>query len=135
MFFSDAQFENCIMKTRTFKKSERLSKKKLVKELFDKGSSFYLYPFKVIHHVSEEQIEAHQVLISASKRNFKKAVDRNKIKRRVRESYRLNKTSLSIQQNLLIAYIYTSKEILPYDKIQKKLVLCIERLNKHYEEK
>ena len=123
------------MALKTFKKSERLHKKKQIKELFDKGSSFYLYPFKVLHLANPEQLDYHQILITVSKRNFKKAVDRNLLKRRIREAYRLNKHNIHTNQNLLIAYIYTSKEILTFAEIQKKLILAIERLNKYYKEK
>ena len=76
----------------TFKKSERLSQKKSIQELFDKGSSFYLYPFKVFFIPSEAP--DHQILISVPKNIFKRAVDRNTIKRRIREGYRLNKSKL-----------------------------------------
>lgn len=123
------------MALKTFKKSERLHKKKQIKELFDRGSSFYLYPFKVIHLISSEESDHPQILISVSKRNFKKAVDRNLLKRRIREAYRLNKDQINAGQNLLIAYIYTAKEILTFTEIQRKLIASIERLNKSYQEK
>ncbi|MBT1706050.1 ribonuclease P protein component [Chryseosolibacter indicus] len=113
-----------------FRKEERLNKEKLIKELFEKGSSFYLFPFKVIIKVNPDQnTTVHQVLISVSKRNFKKAVDRNKIKRRIRESYRLNKTLLPDSPKLLIAYIYNAKEILTFAQIQERLVKTFNRFD------
>ena len=115
----------------TFPKSERLHSKKLIQELFDKGSSFYLYPFKVIYLRSND-VPNTQMLVSVSKRKFKSAVTRNLIKRRVKEAYRLNKTSLFDQNdktgNLLIAYIYTGKEVSNYQLIEKKLKKSITRL-------
>src|SRR5580698_8922914 len=83
-------------KTYTFTKEERLCNKKLIHELFHKGSSFLCYPFKVSWlAVAEPQQFPAQVLLSVSKKRFKHAVDRNLLKRRIREAYRLGK-----QQNL-----------------------------------
>jgi ribonuclease P protein component len=114
-----------------FHKTERLNNKKLIKELFDKGSSFFLYPFKVFYKPAPPNSRT-QVLFSIPKRNFKKAVDRNKIKRRLRESYRRNKTILYDKDkndvSFLIAYIYISKEILSYKEIEDKLKSSLMRL-------
>ena len=113
----------------TFKKSERLSSKKLIKELFDRGSSFYIYPFKIYWLPQVTLNEPNQLLFSVPKRNFKKAVDRNLIKRRIREAYRLNKQSLGINNSLLIAYIYTAKSKLSYSEIEDKLKQTLKRLH------
>lgn len=118
--------------TYNFPKEERLYKKKLIQELFENGSSFYLYPFKVIW-LSSEESENNQVLFSVSKRNFKRAVDRNAIKRKLREAYRLNKHQNQLsshQPSLLIGYIYTGKEILDFRVIESKLKKSIARLHK-----
>jgi len=114
----------------TFRKEERLSKDKSIQELFDKGSSFYLFPFKVFFMPNpEKDISFHQVVISVSKRNFKRAVDRNLIKRRIREAYRLNKELIPVQNKLLIAYIYSVKDILPSVQIQERLVKTFKKLD------
>ncbi|WP_317039302.1 ribonuclease P protein component [Roseivirga sp. 4D4] len=117
----------------TFPKSERLHSKKLIKELFEKGSSFYLYPYKVIY-LPQDDIESNQVLISVSKKKFKKAVTRNLIKRKIKEAYRLNKHLLTDESQalpkLLIGYIYTGKDILPYQTIEGKLKKSLLRLKK-----
>jgi ribonuclease P protein component len=110
----------------TFKKAERLSQKKLIQELFDKGSSFYLYPFKVFFLPNGKS--AHQILTSVPKNIFKRAVDRNRIKRRIREGYRLNKTKLVSDKFFAIAYIYTAKELLPSAKVHQKIVLSFDKL-------
>jgi ribonuclease P protein component len=114
----------------TFRKEERLSKKKLIQELFEKGSSFYFFPFKVFHMPNpDREYDVHQVVISVSKRNFKRAADRNLIKRRIREGYRLNKTLLPGQNKLLIAYIYSVKEVLPSVQIHDRLVKTFKRFD------
>ncbi|MBS1557061.1 MAG: ribonuclease P protein component [Bacteroidetes bacterium] len=110
----------------TFKKEERLSSKKQIEELFAKGSYFYLFPFKVVYLPANTT--ATQVLISVSARTFKKAVDRNLIKRRIRESYRLQKHELGHEKNWLIAYIYTPKKILESKIIHQKMLLALEKL-------
>jgi len=117
---------------RSFTKAERLSKEKIIKELFEKGSSFYSYPFKVVHipNVDGSTEAQNQVLISVSSRLFKRAVDRNKIKRRIRESYRTQKETLqSRTEKGVFSFIYTAKEILPYAEIKAKLLLVLMKLN------
>jgi ribonuclease P protein component len=116
------------MKQFTFRKEEKLNKEIWIQELFEKGSSFHLYPFKVIYLPHPDtQYPITQVLISVSKRLFKRAVDRNLIKRRIREAYRLNKHHLPATRQWLIAYIYIAKEILPSSTIHAKLPLAFER--------
>ena len=114
----------------TFRKEERLHKEKLIKELFEKGSSFYLYPFKVlVLRNPDDAFSVHQVMISVSRKNYRKATDRNLIKRRIRESYRLNKNLLPITPKFLIAYIYTAKEILTFAQIQERLIKTLNRFD------
>lgn len=112
---------------KTFNKAEKLSKKKLIEELFQKGSYFYSHPFKVIY-LKKSDVPVTQILISVPKRNFKLAVARNKLKRRIRESYRLNKDKLYSSEAYLIGYIYTSKELLNYNIIEKGVIKSIEKL-------
>ncbi|HTE29523.1 MAG TPA: ribonuclease P protein component [Chryseolinea sp.] len=116
------------MRKFTFRKEEKLTSEKLIQELFAKGSSFYLFPFKVFYMSNPDQDRAsHQVLVTVSKKNFSRAVDRNLIKRRIREAYRLNKASLGMQSKLVIAYIYSVKEILPSSQMQERLVKTFKR--------
>lgn len=104
-------------------KNERLHSQKLIKELFDKGSSFFLYPFKVyVLEVDQEVSGTHQALFSVSKKKIKKAVHRNLVKRRMREAYRLNKSLLeNLQGNKkMIALVYVSSDIATFQTIQLK---------------
>lgn len=121
------------MKAHTFGKAERLYSKKIIQELFTKGSSFYLHPFKVILLKNTDQSASfHQVLVSVSKRNFKKAVDRNTIKRRMKEGYRLQKGVLQNQTKLVIAFLYMAKEILPSTEIHKSILASFKKINQRH---
>ncbi len=117
----------------TLKKHEILRSKKKLKELFEDGSSFFLYPFKV-YYLSHEEQETNRVVFPVSKKYFKKAVDRNLVRRRVREAYRLNKSMIGRTQNesfpISIALIYISKFKLPFQEIEHKLKQVFIRLNK-----
>ncbi len=118
----------------TFGKEERLYSKKQISRLFAEGNSFYKYPFKVIClRETSDKPELPKILISVSKRNFKKAVERNKIKRLIREAYRKNKkilidSKLTERNLMLLALIYTGKTILSYAGLERKIILILQRL-------
>jgi ribonuclease P protein component len=118
----------------TFKKEERLSEKKIIKELFEKGFSFYLSPFKVVwRNTPVEGRYPAKVMITVSSRNFRNAVDRNRIRRIVREVYRKNKQILyeSITESsmrLAFVLIYTGKNIIQYSEAEAKIILILQRL-------
>ncbi|WP_421875151.1 ribonuclease P protein component [Marinoscillum sp.] len=113
-----------------FPKREKLVSKKNIEELFKNGSSFYLRPLLVKYHSAKDQT-SHQLLFSVSKRNFKRAVDRNLIKRRMREAYRLNRHLLITPEGSFyhIAFVYVDKSIVPYDQIEVKLKKLLKRLS------
>ena len=115
-----------------FPKQERLSSRKQIEELFKKGESFTLYPIKTVYLKKPQAANnSHQVLVTVPKRNFKKAVERNKLKRRIKEAYRLNKQQLDSQSRefyLVIGYIYVGRKIADYQLIADKLKQSLERL-------
>ena len=122
----------------TFTKDERLRKKILISKLFQEGSSFFVYPIRASWLPSTVPGNYPvQVLISVPKQLIRKAVNRNKIKRRMREAYRKNKFIMYefLEQNqgtLILALTYTSKEILPYNLLQEKIIVLLQRLRIEY---
>lgn len=120
----------------TLKKRERLHGFKLIEHLFKEGNTFLIYPFKVVWKESSEDTDfPYKFGVSVSKRNFKKAVDRNLLKRRTREAYRKNKSVLykenqSDEKGINFMVIYISKEILPSNIIESKIILILRRLSR-----
>lgn len=118
----------------TFTKIERLNSKKHIDQLFTEGKTFFSYPFKVFYLFQESEKEFPvQLLISVTKKNFKKAVDRNKLKRLVREGYRSNKLLLydylnEHNKSTLLGLIYVGETILSPKEIEQKLILILQRL-------
>jgi ribonuclease P protein component len=114
--------------------------KKLIDELFTKGSTFFVYPFKVFSlKLSSTASYPAQLFISVPKRNIKKATDRNKIKRLIREAYRLNKTIIAdhpkrIDHQIVFGLIYTQRTILTFREIERKIILILQRLNEQDEQ-
>jgi ribonuclease P protein component len=118
----------------TFTKEERLCNKKLIDGLFHNGSSFLCYPYKVSWLLNPDQQVLAQVLFSVSKRRFKNAVDRNLIKRRTREAYRLNKQEqlyavlAATDKKIVFSLGYIGKGIEPYELVEKKMRKLLSQL-------
>jgi ribonuclease P protein component len=118
----------------SFRKDEILRKKKLIDRLFAEGTSFFIYPYKIFWLATP--LETHfpaQILISVGKRAFKHAVERNRIKRQIREVYRLNKHQLyehlnKRQQQCVLAIIYTPNVQIPTQDLDIKIKAVIKRL-------
>ncbi len=121
----------------TFGKDEKLCSRTTIERLFKKGSteviSFYLFPFRVLCIVEPDAGPMRpQVLFSVSKRSFKRAVDRNLLRRRSRETYRHQKHLLTQlpdgSRPSYIAFLYLAKEIENYSVIQKGMTRCIQKM-------
>lgn len=122
----------------SFKKEERLCNIQLIEKLYHNGSSFLVYPFRIIWLSSETNSEFPvQVLISVPKKKFKRAVDRNLLKRRIREIYRLHKSEDLFpflnerSEKIVLAINYIGNEIAEYASMEKKFNAAMLRLKKN----
>ena len=118
----------------TLSKAERLSRKRDIDLLFAEGQSFIAYPLRVVYTVIEEQRSVPaSILISVSKKKFKRAVKRNAVKRQIRESYRIRKQALfeplqTTGRYLAIAFIFLEKELASNETMEKAMEKAIRLL-------
>ena len=118
-----------------FPKSERLNSKIKIDRLFTDGKAFLVYPLRTVYFISSENPSELEVLISVPKKKFKKAVHRNRIKRLIREAYRLNKNELCnvvISGNLQmqVAFVYVADKELNFHELIDKMKQILDQLKK-----
>ena len=141
-------FRKKAIKKYTLHKGERLKKRKVIEHLFKGGTSFNVYPFRIYYHLNKDVNAANELTdkgegtkepllqfgVGVSKKYFKKAVDRNRIKRLTREVYRLQKLPL---QEILVAkkkihlqvfFIFTGKEMPNFEIVKQKVYTALQRL-------
>lgn len=117
-----------------FNRTERLKSRKSIESLFASGKSVKSFPITMVYRLDADASEPYvKAAFTVSKRFFKRAVDRNRIKRLMRESYRLNKAALTAVHGktaagLNIIFIYSGKEMPEFTDIQGKIIHCLERL-------
>ena len=119
------------------RKSERLSSKRKISRLFSEGKSINIFPLRILYIIEDQQEKAPplQFAFSIPKRNFRKAVHRNKLKRKIKEAYRLNKhqlkEELEVKQNSIFGIIiYLDKSFHDYQVIEKSVNKGILKLKK-----
>ena len=118
----------------SYGKKEKLKSRKRIDQLFTGGRSFSVFPLKVFYRFAEGTTTATlQAGVGVSVRNFRKAVDRNRIKRLLREAYRLNKPPLFTaisekQQNAALFFLYLGKELPELPLLNEKMRAALDRL-------
>ena len=130
--------ERSINNLYTLRKSERICSKIAIDNLFKGGHSRSLsaFPIRVVYLVSDTpQQEQCQIMVSVPKKCFKRAVKRNRVKRQIREAYRLNKAIVTEQMKkheskyLAMAFIWLDAELHDTDEIKSKMINLLGRIS------
>jgi ribonuclease P protein component len=151
----------------TFKKEERLKSEKIITQLFRNGKSFACYPLRLVYAemptdipplsiagvfddletenvIETATVSSIQFALSVPKKAFKRAVDRNVLRRRIREAYRLNKIELyrflenkyfNEDKRFAFMVLYTAKEEMPYGEIEKGIKKMIRKFKEELSRK
>ncbi|MGZ3950541.1 MAG: ribonuclease P protein component [Flavisolibacter sp.] len=118
-----------------FGRKEKLKSRKQIENLFLTGKSFSMFPLRVTYKFMPSETSTIQVGVTAGKKYFKRAVDRNRLKRLIREAYRLQKADLAEvlkqkQQSAAVFFMYTGKTLSDFPLIKETTNKCLERLQK-----
>ena len=133
-----------VRKQFTLGKNERLKSRKQIEQLFDEGKSFVLNPFRVYYLVNSQlsmgnKQSSLQFGAGVSAKIFKRAVDRNRIKRLTREAWRLQKNELNekvreTRKQLNVFFIYTGKELPDFKIVKDKVAVALKKLSDKIDE-
>ncbi len=121
-------------KPNSFPKAEHLCGEKRIARLYTQGEAFMAFPFRVVFRIEQKKdLMPASVMVSVPKKRFKRAVKRNRIKRLLREAYRLNKHALidlldEKQLQIHVAFNYVSDEELDFVTVEKKMKIALQKL-------
>ena len=121
----------------TYPKKEKLKSKTRITQLFAKGETLTVFPIKLIYLRVDKQDALIQAGVAVPKKNFKSAVSRNHLKRLLRESYRLYKAVVfnNTEDKFTFLFLYLGKEALPFEVVQRKMVLLLKKFNATIQER
>jgi ribonuclease P protein component len=127
-----------VPKLYTLNKNERLKSRKQIEQLFKEGKKISIFPLHIYYQftglTTSDSRLATQIGVGVSAKNFKKAVDRNRIKRLIRESYRLqkpnfNNTIRASNQQLNVFIVYTGKELPDYKLVYDRVAIALQKIS------
>lgn len=126
------------IQSKQFQKFERLSAKRSVAFLFEQGKPFTLPALKIVWRISDEPQFPVVVLFSVPKKNFPLSPHRNRVKRVMREAYRLNKSSLILtalakEKNLQIGFVYLGKTLPQHAYLEQKIISALKKIQDELE--
>ncbi len=126
------------IQSRQFQKFERLSAKRSIAFLFEQGQSFVMPPIKIVWKITQEPQFPVTVLFSVPKKNFPVSPDRSRIKRLMREAYRLHKSGfigVVAEKNiyLQVAFIFIGKQLPEYTSVEEKIISALKKLHHELE--
>ena len=112
----------------TFHKKERICGKTGISKLLAGGKHGNIPGFRYCY-MTDNGLEINRIMVSVPKKLFKRAVKRNLLKRRIRESWRLQKHSMNVS-GVDILFTYSTKDVLEFQEIQSSVAKIIEKVNK-----
>ncbi|TXK72595.1 ribonuclease P protein component [Mesonia sp. HuA40] len=116
---------------KTLGKDQRLKSKTAIKALFENGETQKKFPLRMVYKPAfKKDQEAPKIMVSVPKRNFKLAVDRNRIKRQIREAYRLQKDQVKLHKNYNILFIFLGNRKQTSTTISKAMQQLLIEFNK-----
>jgi ribonuclease P protein component len=121
------------LKQFSYNKKEKLKSRKQLERIFTKGKSFTVFPVKIFYELNEEQDNIIKTGVGVSRKNFKRSVDRNRIKRLLREAYRTEKIELLnyLEQNkkqIALFFLYVDKNQPQHIFLKQNVQAAIKKL-------
>src|SRR5690606_1667143 len=112
----------------SFGKDKKLKSRKAIERLFLEGKQLRKFPLKAVYILNSDE-KMPKIAVSGPKKLIKKAVDRNLLKRRIREAYRVNQFKISSKTGLNVMFIYNTNQIQDYSEIEKAMLILLGDLN------